>query len=73
MKLKLMMMVALAASAAAMAMPTKAELEKANAEVQKSLKAQIAAWKDGKLSDGELAVLMFAHADKFTDEARHYA
>ena len=65
-------MVALAACTAA-AMPTRDEIAKANQEVRKSLKAQIAAWKDGKLSDGELASLMLAHSRKFTDEARRYA
>ncbi len=72
MKLKLIAMVALAACTAA-AMPTRDEIAKANQEVRKSLKAQIAAWKDGKLSDGELASLMLAHSRKFTDEARRYA
>ena len=49
MKLKLMAMAALAACVAA-AMPTKEEIAEANKEVRESLKAQIAAWKDGKLS-----------------------
>ena len=72
MKLKLMVMAALAACVAA-AMPTKEEIAKANKEVRESLKAQIAAWKDGRLSDCELSGLMLMHSRKFDDEARRYA
>ena len=72
MKLKLMAMAALAACVAA-AMPTKEEIAEANKEVRESLKAQIAAWKDGKLSDGEFSGLMLMHSRKFDDEARRYA
>ena len=72
MKLKLMVVAALAACSA-VAMPTNDELEKANKEVQASLKTQIAAWQSGDLSDGDLAALMLMHAGKFKDEARRYA
>lgn len=58
---------------AAAAMPTEAEMSKASKEVQEAFKAKIAAWQKGDLSDGDLAALMFMHADKFKDEARHYA
>ena len=67
-----MTVVALVACSA-VAMPTNDELEKANKEVQASLKTQIAAWQSGSLSDGDLAALMLMYAGKFTDEARHYA
>ena len=72
MKLKLIADAALAALTAA-AMPTKDEIAQANKEVQVSLKRQIAAWQSGDISDGDLAALMFMNADKFKDDARHYA
>ena len=72
MKIRLIAVTALVACLA-VAMPTNDELEKANKEVQASLKAQIAAWQSGSLSDGDLAALMLMHAGKFKDEARHYA
>ena len=67
MKSKLIAVAALAALTAA-AMPTKDEIAQANKEVQVSLKRQIAAWQSGDISDGDLAVLMLSHADKFKDE-----
>ena len=72
MNLKLMA-VAMLVVCSAMAMPTNNELEEANKEVRSSLKTQIAAWQNGGLSDGDLAMLMLMHAGKFKDEARHYA
>ena len=72
MKIRLIAVTALVACSA-VAMPTNDELEKANKEVQASLKTQIAAWKNGGLSDGDLAMLMLMYASKFKDEARHYA
>ena len=72
MKLKLIAVAALAALAAE-AMPTKDEIAQANKEVQASLKKQIAAWRSGDLSDGDLAALMLSHAGKFKDEPQHYA
>ena len=72
MKSKLIAVAALAALTAA-AMPTKDEIAQANKEVQASLKTQIAAWRSGNLSDGDLAALMLRHASKFNDEPRHYA
>ena len=71
MKLKVMAMAAIAAFSAA-AMPTGVEIEKANKEVQESLKAQIAAWQSGSISDGDLSALMLMNAGKYKDEARHY-
>ena len=71
MKTMTMTLAALAAYAAA-AMPTSQELAKANNDVQKSLRAQIASWKGGGMSDGDLAVLLIARADKFADDARRY-
>ena len=72
MKLKLMAIAAIAACLAA-AMPTNDELEKANKEVQASIKTQIAAWQSGSISDGDLAALMLMNAAKYNDEARRYA
>ena len=72
MKVKLIAMAAFAACSVA-AMPTNEQLEKANKEVQASLKTQIAAWQGGSISDGDLAALMLLNADKFKDEAQHYA
>ena len=72
MKLKLMVMAALAACSV-VAMPTNEQIEKANKEVQASLKTQIAAWQSGDISDGDLAALMLMQSSKFKDEARHYA
>ena len=71
-KIQMLAMAALAACASA-AMPTEAEMSKASKEVQEALKAKIAAWQKGDLSDSDLAALMFMNADKFKDEARHYA
>jgi len=71
-KMAIVTMAAVAAFAAA-AMPTEAEFAKASEEVQAALKAQIAAWQKGEMSDGDLAGLMLLNADKFKDEARHYA
>ena len=72
MKIRLIAVTALVACLA-VAMPTNDELEKANKEVQASLKKQIAAWQSGDISDGDLAALMLIHAGKFKDEPRHYA
>ena len=72
MKVKLVALAAIAACSAA-AMPTNEQLENANKEVQASLKKQVAAWQGGSISDGDLAALMLLNADKFKDEARHYA
>ena len=72
MKMKLIAVAALAALTA-VAMPTKDEIAQANKEVQASLKKQIAAWRSGDLSDGDLAALMLSHAGKFKDEPQHYA
>ena len=72
MKVKMMVMAALAACSVA-AMPTNEQLEKANKDVQASLKTQIAAWQKGEMSDGDLAALMMLRADKFKDEAHRYA
>ena len=57
MNLKLMV-TAMLAACSAVAMPTNDELEKANKEVQASLKTQIAAWQGGDITDGDLAALM---------------
>ena len=72
MKMRLIAVAALAACSV-VAMPTNDELEKANKEVQASLKTQIAAWQSGDISDGDLAALMLLNADKFKGEAQHYA
>ena len=72
MNLKLMV-TAMLAACSVVAMPTNDELEKANKEVQASLKTQISTWQNGGISDGDLAALMLMHAGKFKDEARHYA
>ena len=67
------MAIASAAVFAAAAMPTEAEFAKASKDVQAALKAQIASWQKGEIADGDLAALMLMNADKFKDEARHYA
>ena len=72
MKIRLIAVTALVACLA-VAMPTNDELEKANKEVQASLKTQIAAWQGGDITDGDLAALMLMHASKFKGEAQHYA
>ena len=72
MKVKLIAMAAFAACSVA-AMPTNEQLEKANKEVQASLKTQIAAWQSGSISDSDLSALMLMNAGKYKDEARHYA
>ena len=72
MKLKLMVMAALAACSA-VAMPTDEQIEKANKEVQASLKKQIAAWQGGDITDGDLAALLLRRSDRFKDEAQRYA
>ena len=74
-KMKKLVVVAMAAAVAfaAAAMPTEAEFAKASKEVQDALKTQIASWQKGEMSDGDLAALMLVNADKFKDEARHYA
>ena len=71
-KLVVVTMVAAVAFAAA-AMPTEAEFAKASKDVQAALKAQIASWQKGEMSDGDLAALMLLRADKFKDEAHRYA
>lgn len=73
-KMKKLVVVAMAAAAfAAAAMPTEDEFAKASKDVQAALKAQITSWQKGELADGDLAALMLMNADKFKDEARHYA
>lgn len=74
MKLKLMAMAALAACVAA-AMPTKKEVAQANNEVRELLKARIADWKSGRISDKSFAQFMYGQAlqYKYKDEARFYA
>ena len=65
--------IAASVALAAAAMPTEAEFAKASKDVQAALKAQIASWQKGEIADGDLAALMLMNADKFKDEARHYA
>lgn len=73
-RMKKLVVVAMAAAAlSAAAMPTEAEFAKASKDVQAALKAQITSWQKGELADGDLAALMLMNADKFKDEARHYA
>ena len=73
-EMKKLVVVAMAAAAfAAAAMPTEAEFAKASKDVQAALKTQIASWQKGEIADGDLAALMLMNADKFKDEARHYA
>ena len=73
-RMKKLVVVAMAAAAlAAAAMPTEEEFAKASKDVQAALKAQIASWQRGEIADGDLAALMLMKADKFKDEARHYA
>ncbi len=72
--MKKLVVVAMAAAAlAAAAMPTEEEFAKASKDVQAALKTQIASWQRGEIADGDLAALMLMNADKFKDEARHYA
>ncbi|MBO4708473.1 MAG: hypothetical protein J5727_01695, partial [Kiritimatiellae bacterium] len=71
-KLVVVTMVAAVAFAAA-AMPTEAEFAKASKDVQAALKAQIASWQKGEMSDGDLAALMLLRADKFKNEAHRYS
>lgn len=72
--MKKLVVVAMAAAAlAAAAMPTEEEFAKASKDVQAALKAQITSWQRGEIADGDLAALMLMNADKFKDEARHYA
>ena len=68
-----LIVVAVLAACSVVAMPTNGQIEKANKEVQASLKTQIAAWQSGDISDGDLAALMLMQSDKFKDEAQHYA
>ena len=73
-KMKKLVVVAMAAAAlAAAAMPTEEEFAKASKDVQAALKTQITSWQKGEIADGDLAALMLMNADKFKDEARHYA
>lgn len=73
-RMKKLVVVAMAAAAlAAAAMPTEEEFAKASKDVQAALKTQIASWQRGEIADGDLAALMLMNADKFKDEARHYA
>ena len=71
-KIQILIMAALVAFVAA-AMPTEAELREASTDVRAALKTKLDAWKRGDISDGDLAALMFMNADKFKDDARHYA
>ena len=73
-RMKKLVVVAMAAAAlAAAAMPTEEEFAKASKDVQAALNTQIASWQRGEIADGDLAALMLMNADKFKDEARHYA
>ena len=73
-RMKKLVVVAMAAAAlSAAAMPTEEEFAKASKDVQAALKTQIASWQRGEIADGDLAALMLMNADKFKDEARHYA
>ena len=73
-EMKKLVVVAMAAAAlSAAAMPTEDEFAKASKDVQAALKTQITSWQKGEIADGDLAALMLMNADKFKDEARHYA